>query len=40
VLREIRLRGRKPTNLTFSNDGKTVYVTVQDRGSIEMFRVE
>lgn len=40
VLREIKLKGKKPTNLTFSNDGKSVYVTVQDRGSIETFRVE
>lgn len=40
VLREIKLKGKKPTNLTFSSDGKTVYVTVQDRGSIETFRVE
>lgn len=40
VLREIKLKGKKPTNLTFSKDGKTVYVTLQDRGSIETFRVE
>ncbi len=40
LLREIPLKGKRPTNLTFSKDGKTVYVTMQDRGSIEMFRVE
>jgi sugar lactone lactonase YvrE len=40
LLREITLKGKRPTNLTFSKDGKTVYVTMQDRGSIEMFRVE
>jgi gluconolactonase len=40
LLREIPLKGKRPTNLTFSKDGKIVYVTMQDRGSIEMFRVE
>ena len=40
-LREIKLKGKKPSNLAFGgNDGKTIYVTLQDRGYIESFRVE
>ncbi|HEX6880975.1 MAG TPA: SMP-30/gluconolactonase/LRE family protein [Terriglobales bacterium] len=38
-IREIQLKGKNPTNLTFSRDYKTVYVTIQDRGMIEQFRV-
>jgi sugar lactone lactonase YvrE len=38
-MREIRLKGKNPTNLTFSKDYKTVYVTVQDRGMLEKFSV-
>ncbi|KAF5291594.1 hypothetical protein FQR65_LT20463 [Abscondita terminalis] len=39
LLREVPLTGRKPTNLTFGGpDGRTVYVTLQDRGAVEMFR--
>lgn len=41
LLREIRLKGRKPTNVAFGgSDGRTVYVTLQDRGAIEVFRAE
>ena len=41
LLREIQLKGEKPSNLAFGgNDGKTIYVTLQDRGYIESFRVE
>ncbi len=41
VLREISLNGENPTNLAFGGpDGRTVYVTVADRGNIEAFRVE
>lgn len=41
LIKEIELRGKKPTNITFGGkDGKTVYVTCQDRGYIEMFRAE
>ena len=41
ILREIRLRGKKPSNITFGGeDGKTAYVTLQDRGNLESFRVE
>jgi gluconolactonase (EC 3.1.1.17) len=40
-LREVKLQGRKPTNVAFGGpDGRTVYVTLQDRGAIEAFRVE
>mgnify|MGYP002784000538 CR=1 FL=1 len=40
MLREILLKGKDCSNLTFGGkDGKTVYVTMQDRKCIEMFRV-
>ncbi len=39
LLREVLLKGRKPTNVAFGGaDGRTVYVTLQDRGAIEAFR--
>ena len=35
------LKGKNPSNITFGGkDGKTVYVTLQDRGFIEKFEVE
>lgn len=38
-LREVRLKGRKPTNVAFGGaDGRDVFVTLQDRGAIETFR--
>ncbi len=41
IEREIVLAGEKPSNLAFGgDDGKTVYVTVADRGNVERFRVE
>jgi len=41
VLREIRLAGEKPTNVAFGGpDGRTLYVTVADRGNVEVLRVE
>lgn len=41
LIREIKLTGRKPSNVAFGGpDGRTVYVTLQDRGNIEMFRVK
>lgn len=41
VLKEIQLTGKKPSNLAFGGkDGKTVYVTVQDKGNLETFRVD
>nr|WP_295377758.1 SMP-30/gluconolactonase/LRE family protein [Pseudoxanthomonas sp.] len=39
LLREVRLKGEKPTNVAFGGeDGRTVYVTLQDRGAVETFR--
>ncbi|PHI18465.1 gluconolactonase [Lewinellaceae bacterium SD302] len=38
-LREIKLKGEKPTNLTFSPDEKWLYVTLQDRGCLERVRL-
>lgn len=39
VLERITLKGQKPTNVAFGGrDGKTVYVTLQERGAIETFR--
>ena len=41
VAREIPLRGKVPTNLTFGGpDGKTVFVTQRDGRFIEAFRVD
>ena len=41
LLREIRMQGSKPSNICFGGpDGRTAYVTLQDRGAIETFRVE
>ena len=40
-LREVSLRGKKCSNLVFGgSDGRTVYVTMQDRKGIEMFRTD
>ncbi len=39
LLREIPLKGKKTSNLAFGGkDGKTVYVTLQDRKCVETFR--
>ena len=41
ILREIELTGMNPTNLAFGGpDGRTCYVTLSDRGNIEVFRVD
>jgi sugar lactone lactonase YvrE len=41
VLKEIVLSGKKSSNIAFGGtDGKTAYVTLQDNGNIETFRVE
>ena len=41
LLREIKLNGTKPSNVAFGGpDGRTAYITLQDRGNIESFRVE
>jgi len=39
VVNEINLKGKNPTNITFSNDYKTCYITVSDRGCIEMVNL-
>ncbi|MDH7444528.1 SMP-30/gluconolactonase/LRE family protein [Aquimarina sp. 2201CG14-23] len=38
LVKEVFLKGKKPTNITFSNDSKIAYVTLEDRGCLEMFR--
>lgn len=41
ILKEIELKGKKVSNIAFGGkDGKTAYITLQDRGYIETFRVE
>ncbi len=41
LLKEIALIGKTPSNIAFGGpDGKTAYVTLQDNGNIESFRVE
>ena len=41
LLKEITLLGKKPSNIAFGGpDGRTAYVTLQDRGNIETFQVE
>lgn len=41
LLRQVPLKGRKPTNVAFGGaDGREVYVTLQDRGAIEAFRAD
>ena len=41
IIREIKLKGKKPTNIAFGGkEGKTAFVTMQDRGMIEYFEVE
>jgi sugar lactone lactonase YvrE len=41
ILQEINLTGKKPSNIAFGGkDGRTAYVTVQDQGNIESFRVD
>lgn len=41
VLKEIIMTGKNPSNLAFGGkDGRTVYVTIQDSGNIETFRVD
>ncbi len=39
ILREVKMKGLKPSNLNFGGpDGKTCYVTMQDRKCVEIFR--
>ncbi|MBS1682137.1 MAG: SMP-30/gluconolactonase/LRE family protein [Bacteroidetes bacterium] len=41
LLREIQMKGKKTSNITFGGkDGKTCFVTLQDRKCIETFRSE
>lgn len=41
LLREIPLKGRKPTNVAFGGaDGRQVFVTLQDRGAVETFQAD
>ena len=41
ILQEITLNGKNPSNIAFGGkDGRTAYVTLQDKGNIEMFRVD
>ena len=41
VIREIQLKGKKVSNLTFGGvDGKTCYATLQDRKCLETFQVD
>lgn len=41
VLQEIGMTGKLPSNIAFGGpDGRTAYVTLQDRGCVETFRVE
>lgn len=40
-LREIRLKGKQPSNITFGGpDNRRCYITLQDRGCFETFRAE
>ncbi|WP_103072623.1 SMP-30/gluconolactonase/LRE family protein [Aquimarina sediminis] len=38
LLEEVKLQGKKPTNITFSNDFSVFYVTMADRGCIETVK--
>lgn len=41
IIREVEMKGKKPSNIAFGgNDGKTCFVTIQDRGCVETFRSE
>jgi gluconolactonase len=41
LLQEITVSGTKPSNIAFGGkDGKTAFVTLQDNGNIDTFRVE
>jgi sugar lactone lactonase YvrE len=41
IIREIPLLGKNPSNIAFGGkDGRTAYVTVQDKGNIESFRID
>jgi len=39
LLKEIELKGKKPTNITFSNNYNKCYITIADRGCIEVVKL-
>ena len=41
LIREVTLIGKKPSNIAFGGkDGRTAYVTLQDQGNLELFRID
>ncbi|WP_426667728.1 SMP-30/gluconolactonase/LRE family protein [Mucilaginibacter sp. McL0603] len=41
IIKEISLTGKRPTNVCFGGaDGRTMYITLQDQGNLETFRVD
>ncbi len=41
LVREVMMKGKKTSNIAFGGpDGRTAYVTLQDRGCVETFRTE
>ncbi|WP_345026743.1 SMP-30/gluconolactonase/LRE family protein [Ravibacter arvi] len=41
LIKEVTTTGKMPSNLAFGGpDGKTIYITIQDRGNIEKFRTD
>lgn len=40
LLKEIKLTGKQPTNLTFNGSNTACYVTMADRGCFEMFAID
>jgi gluconolactonase len=41
VVQEVTLAGKQPTNVAFGGkDGRTVYVTLMDKGNLESFRAD
>ncbi len=41
VLLEVNVSGQNPSNIAFGGpDGRTAYVTLADRGHIDVFRVD
>jgi len=41
LIREVQMKGKKTSNIVFGGkDGKTCYVTLQDRKCVETFRTE
>jgi sugar lactone lactonase YvrE len=41
ILEEIILTGKRPTNVALGGtDGRTMYITLQDQGNLETFRVD